>query len=227
MIGEDGLKKLAQARVAVFGLGGVGGAVVWALARAGIGNIRLIDCDEVAESNLNRQMVATFETVGMRKVEAAAKMVSSFSTCALDLRDARAEAHNIPHLCAGMNFVVDAIDDCDAKEALAVHCVRMGIPILSSMGTGNKLSAAGFAIADLAKTSVDPLARVMRRRLRKHSIAHLPVCVSQEVPQDVSPDQDGRRTPASISFVPPSAGLVIASEVVKRLLAPAAQGEEE
>lgn len=219
LIGEEGMHRLTTARVAVFGLGGVGGAAAWALSRCGVGTLRLIDCDTVAESNLNRQMVADWETIGMEKTLAAERMIRRYNReTALELCYERAQGENIPRLCEGMDVVIDAIDDVDAKEALAVHCTQQGIELLSSMGTGNKLSPSGFSIQDLSKTSGDPLARVMRRRLRAHGITHLKVCISSELPQDVPPDQDGKRTPASIAFVPPSAGLVLAAEAVRLLL---------
>ena len=216
LIGKEDLRKLKKARIAVFGLGGVGGAAAWALARCGVGTLRLIDCDEVAESNLNRQMVADLETIGMRKTDAAEKMIRRFNAESnIELMDVRAKAENIPQLCEGMDVVIDCIDDVDAKEALAVHCVEKGIELLASMGTGNKLDPSRFAIKDLSKTSGDPLARVMRRRLKAHGITHLKVCISDELPQEVPADEEGRRTPASIAFVPPSAGLTLAAEAVR------------
>ena len=143
LIGEEGMQRLAAARIAVFGLGGVGGAAAWALSRCGVGMLRLIDCDAVAESNLNRQMVAEFETIGMRKTLAAERMIRRYNrTIDLDLRDVRAGEENAAALCEGMDVVIDAVDDLSAKEALAVHCVGQGIALLSSMGTGNKLGTA-------------------------------------------------------------------------------------
>lgn len=218
LVGEEGMLRLARARVAVFGLGGVGGAAVWALSRCGVGMLRLIDCDEVAESNLNRQMVAEFDTIGMRKTLAAERMIRRYNRqIALDLRDVRAGEDNVPDLCADMDVVIDAVDDLNAKEALAVHCAQSGIVLLSSMGTGNKLGTS-FSMRDLAETSGDPLARAMRRRLRRRGIEHLPVCISAELPRTVPPDERGGHTPASIAFVPPSAGLTLAAEAVRILL---------
>ena len=218
LIGEEGMQRLAAARIAVFGLGGVGGAAAWALSRCGVGMLRLIDCDAVAESNLNRQMVAEFETIGMRKTLAAERMIRRYNrTIDLDLRDVRAGEENAAALCEGMDVVIDAVDDLSAKEALAVHCVGQGIALLSSMGTGNKLGTA-FSMQDLARTQGDPLARAMRRRLRRRGIEHLPVCISAELPRGVLPDEAGGHTPASIAFVPPSAGLTLAAEAVRILL---------
>ena len=218
LIGEEGMQRLAAARIAVFGLGGVGGAAAWALSRCGVGMLRLIDCDAVAESNLNRQMVAEFETIGMRKTLAAERMIRRYNrTINLDLRDVRAGEENAAALCEGMDVVIDAVDDLSAKEALAVHCVGQGIALLSSMGTVNKLGTA-FSMQDLARTQGDPLARAMRRRLRRRGIEHLPVCISAELPRGVPPDEAGGHTPASIAFVPPSAGLTLAAEAVRILL---------
>ncbi len=219
LIGAEGMRKLAGARVAVFGLGGVGGAAAWALSRCGVGALRLIDCDEVAESNLNRQMVADWETIGLPKTLAAERMIRRYNReIDLELCSVRATADNIPDLCAGMDVVIDAIDDVAAKEALALHCVKRGIELLSCMGTGNKLSPSGFSIQDLSKTSGDPLARAMRRRLKAHGVTHLKVCVSSELPCKAPPDEQGGHTPASISFVPPSAGLTLAGEAVRIVL---------
>ena len=219
LVGSDALKKLHGARVAVFGLGGVGGAAVWALARSGIGMLRLIDCDEVAESNLNRQMIADWETVGMRKTDAAEKMIRRYEkNCILEKCDVRADEKNIPELCGGMDYVIDCIDDVNAKEALAVYCTEQNIPFLASMGTGNKLDACGFSIMDLSKTSGDPLARVMRKRLKAHGITHLKVCISSELPMEVPLDENGARTPASIAFVPPAAGLALAGQCVRDIM---------
>lgn len=219
LIGQEAMCTLQKSRIAIFGLGGVGGAAAWALSRSGIGMLRLIDCDEVAQSNLNRQMIADYETIGMRKTLAAQCMIARYNReITLELCDVKAAQDNIPALCEGMDIIIDAIDDVNAKEALAVHCVGQGIELLSSMGTGNKLNPSGFTIKDLSKTSGDPLARVMRKRLKAHGITHLKVCISDELPRDVPPDDAGGRTPASIAFVPPSAGLALAGEAVRILM---------
>ena len=171
LIGEEGMQRLAAARIAVFGLGGVGGAAAWALSRYA-----------VAESNLNRQMVAEFETIGMRKTLAAERMIRRYNrTIDLDLRDVRAGEENAAALCEGMDVVIDAVDDLSAKEALAVHCVGQGIALLSSMGTGNKLGTA-FSMQDLARTQGDPLARAMRRRTRRAATPRPPSPLSRPAP---------------------------------------------
>ena len=205
LIGQDGLEKLRGARVAVFGLGGVGGAAVWGLSRSGVGFLRLVDCDDVAESNLNRQMVADWETIGMRKTDAAERMIRRYNhEVMLEKCDLRANEQTIPALCDGVG--------------LAVYCTQHEIDILSSMGTGNKLRPDAFSIKDLSKTSGDPLARILRRKLKDYGITHLSVCISDELPARVPQDEQGKNTPASIAFVPPSAGLVLAGEAVRRLL---------
>ena len=162
LIGQDGLEKLRSARVAVFGLGGVGGAAAWGLSRSGVGFLRLVDCDDVAESNLNRQMVADWETIGMRKTDAAERMIRRYNReVMLEKCDLRANEQTIPALCDGVDLVIDAIDDIPAKVGLAVYCTQHGIDILSSMGTGNKLRPDAFSIKDLSKTSGDPLALLL------------------------------------------------------------------
>ena len=219
LIGEDAFARLEKAKIAVFGLGGVGGAAAWGLSRSGIGYLRLIDCDEVAISNLNRQMIADFETLGKRKTDAAENMIRRYNKdTVLEKCDLRATKENIPSLCDGMDAVLDCIDDVAAKEELAVYCVENNIPIFASMGTGNKLEASCFSIMDLAKTQGDPLARVMRKRLRERGVMHLPVCISSELPIEVPSDEEGKHSPASIAFVPPSAGLTLAGEIVKRII---------
>ena len=219
LLGTEAMEKLKRARVAVFGLGGVGGAAAWGLSRSGVGFLRLVDCDEVAESNLNRQMVADWETIGMRKTDAAERMIRRYNReVMLDKCDLRANEQTIPALCDGVDLVIDAIDDIPAKVGLAVYCTQHGIDILSSMGTGNKLRPDAFSIKDLSKTSGDPLARILRRKLKDYGITHLSVCISDELPARVPQDEQGKNTPASIAFVPPSAGLVLAGEAVRRLL---------
>ena len=218
LIGEDGLRRLERARVCVIGLGGVGGAAVWALSRCGVGMLRLVDGDVVSESNLNRQIIAEYDSIGMEKTRAAERMIRRYNRdVALDLRCVRAGEDNARELVADMDVVIDAVDDLNAKEALAVCCKEAGVPLLSSMGAGNTLQTA-FAMRDLFSTSGDPLARALRRRLRRRGVETLAVCISDELPREVPPDENGGHTPASIAFVPPSAGLTLASEVVHLLL---------
>lgn len=215
LIGANALDKLKNARVAVFGIGGVGSYVVEALARSGVGILDLVDNDVVAESNLNRQLVALHSTIGLPKVEVAAKRVKDINP------DIRANCHQCFYLpeeadkfpFSEYDYIVDAIDTVKAKISLVEEAQKVGTPIICSMGTGNKLDPTRFEIADIAKTSVCPLAKVMRLELRKRGINHVKVLYSKEEPVNV-----GSRTPASIAFVPSVAGLVIAGEVIKDLI---------
>lgn len=218
LIGDEASQQISRAHVAVVGLGGVGGAALWALVRCGVGRFTLIDCDQVDESNLNRQMIATRSTLGLRKTQAAAQMVADINPgAALTLHDTKAAPENITSLVQGADVVADCIDDLPAKAALIEHCLNAGIPIISSMGTGNRRSATSFEICDLAQTSGDGLARALRKRLRKAGIEHLPVVFSKEPPIEVGFDEDGRKTPASIAYVPPSAGFAMAQWVIERI----------
>ena len=231
LLGAAAMERLAAARVAVFGVGGVGGYVVEALARSGIGALDLIDHDTVSESNLNRQIIATHSTVGMRKVDAAAKRF-------LDINpDLRLQLHPIflsPETVdafdfAAYDYVVDAIDTVTAKLCLILRAKAAETPIICSMGTGNKLDPSQLTLTDLSKTSMDPLARVMRRELRKRGVTHLKVLCSTEEPNlrhrpqpesaaDSPADQPRKAVPGSTSFVPTAAGFLIASAVVRDLV---------
>ena len=227
LLGQEAMQKLKNAKVAVFGLGGVGGYVVEALARSGVGSLELVDHDTVSLTNLNRQILATRSTVGMAKAEAAAQRV-------LDIDPeiqvtARQEffgpdtAHTFDF--SSYSYVVDAIDTVTGKLALITAAQAAGVPILSCMGTGNKLDPTRFQIADITKTSVCPLARIMRKECAKRGIRHLKVLFSTEdpIPSDPSALQteelpQGRRAlPGSVAFVPSVAGLIIAGEVIKDL----------
>lgn len=218
LLGEDGVERLKKARVAVFGLGGVGGYVVEALVRSGVGALDLIDKDVVSLSNLNRQIIATQETLGMRKTEAAARRAKSINP------DVVLRLHDVFYLLetaaqfdfSEYDYVVDAIDTVSGKLALVEAANRANTPIISSMGAGNKLNAALFEVADITQTSVCPLARVMRRELKKRGIPHLKVVYSKEEPRP-SPlvDEDsGKAVPGSVAFVPSVVGLLLAGEVV-------------
>lgn len=215
LIGKAGLERLAKARVAVFGIGGVGGYVVEALARSGVGALDLIDNDTVSESNINRQIIALHSTIGKRKTEVAAARVRDINP-AIEVR-----VHNVfflPETAASFDFslydyVVDAIDTVSGKIALIEKAKEANVPVISSMGTGNKLNPTAFEVADISKTSVCPLARVMRRELKKRSIGNVKVVYSKEEPKENSSSE-----PASIAFVPPVAGLIIAGEVIKDLI---------
>ena len=218
LLGEDAVEVLSKARVAVFGIGGVGGYAVEALARAGIGGLDLIDNDTVSLSNINRQLIATHTTVGQPKTTVAAARVADINP------DCTVRTHDLfftpetPFDLSVYDYVVDAIDTVSAKLALVERCTALGVPIICSMGTGNKLDPAQFEVADISKTSVCPLAKVMRVELRKRGISHLKVVYSREQPQGTVLDQNGRRAPGSVSFVPGAAGLLLASEVIKDLV---------
>ncbi len=215
LVGNAGLSKLKNARVAVFGLGGVGGAAAEALVRAGVGELILVDNDVVNASNLNRQIIATVKTVGMRKVDAAEERFLSINP-ALRVRKIGEFfcKETLPCFDFGtFDFVCDAIDSVDEKILLIKTCSEKKIPIISSMGTGNKLSPEKFEIADINKTCYCPLARTVRQRLRQEHVDKLTVVYSRE-----EPVKTGVRLPGSISFVPPAAGLLMASYIVKELI---------
>ena len=227
LLGEEAVEKLQRARVAVFGLGGVGGYVVEALARAGVGQLDLIDRDTVSLSNLNRQILATHKTIGMDKTEAARQRV-------LDINpDAVVRVHNLfygPDTASCLDFsrfdyIVDAIDTVTAKLSMVEQARAAGTPIICCMGTGNKLDPSRFQVADISKTTMCPLARVMRKELGKRGIRHLKVVYSQE--EALSPTgweeeaaaSGKRQIPGSVSFVPGAAGLILAGEVIRDLIA--------
>ncbi len=218
LLGEAGLSRLSQSHVAVVGLGGVGGHTVEALARAGVAALSLFDGDEVKITNLNRQLFATQKTVGMRKVDAAALRIREVaSECKLTLHDVTLTPENIAaYDLTAFDYIVDAIDDIPAKVALIEAAHKAGTPIISSMGTGNKLDPTRFRIADIEKTAVCPLARHIRRELRARGIRGVRVLYSEEPPR-AGASEDGRRVPASLSYVPPVAGLLLAGEVIQQL----------
>ena len=216
LIGEEGIRKLKNARVAVFGAGGVGGYVIEALARAGIGTIDITDNDTVALSNLNRQIIALHSTVGRKKTEVAAERVRDINP---EIRVVLHECFYLPETAQQFDFrlydyVVDAVDTVTAKIDLVMRSQEAGVPVISSMGTGNKLDPSRFEVADIYKTEMDPLAKVMRRELKKRGVKKLKVVYSKEKPVELA-----QRTPGSISFVPPCAGLILAGEVIRDLLA--------
>lgn len=215
LIGAEATNKLSLSHVAVIGVGGVGGYVVEALARAGVGELTLVDNDTVKRSNINRQIIALESTVDEKKVDAFEKRLSDINP---DIRVNKTDLFILPDTVDSIDFtrfdyVVDAIDTVSGKLAIIEKCHSMQIPVISSMGTGNKLDPTAFKIADINKTSVCPLARVMRYELKKRGIKKLKVLYSQEAPV-----KSGSRTPSSISFVPSVAGLIIAGEVVKDII---------
>jgi len=225
LLGENAVDRLRQARVAVFGIGGVGGYTVEALARAGIGQIDVIDNDTVSVSNINRQILATHSTVGIPKVEAARKRILDINPACI------VRTHQVfytPETAAGFDFtnydyIVDAIDTVTGKLALVQQAYAAGTPIISCMGTGNKLDASAFQVADISKTSMCPLARIMRKELGKRGIKHLKVVYSQEeaLPptgwEEEAAALGKRQIPGSVAFVPGTAGLILAGEVIKDL----------
>ena len=235
LIGEDAAALLKTKHVAVFGAGGVGGYVIEALARSGVGTLEIIDNDTVALSNLNRQIIALHSTVGMLKTDAAEQRI----------HDINPEIHVIKHACFylpekkdefdfdQMDYIVDAIDTVTAKIDLILEAQKRGIPVISSMGCGNRLDPSKLKISDLYETSGDPLSKIMRRELRKRGVRELTVVSSSEPPirplinlselEKANPDRDPdepvkRSIPGSSPFVPPAAGLLIASKVVMDLI---------
>ena len=223
LLGDKAMERLKKSRVAVFGAGGVGGYVIEALVRSGIGELDIIDRDTVSVSNINRQIIATTETVGMYKAEAAAARAKTINP------DVIIYAHNVfftPENAdqfdfSKYDFIVDAVDTVSAKLELIMRADSSGTPIISSMGAGNKLHPELFEIADIYKTSVCPLARVMRKELKKRGIRKLTVVYSKEEPREparrIYDTESGKLTPASAAFVPSAAGLIIAGHVVRTL----------
>lgn len=226
LLGKEKLERLAKARVAIFGVGGVGGYVVEALVRSGVGALDLIDNDTVSLSNLNRQIIATRNTIGRLKTEVCKERVLSINP------ECKVTTHNCFYLpetkeqfdFSQYDYVVDAIDTVTGKISLVMQADESHTPIISSMGAGNKLNPAEFQVADIYHTSVCPLARVMRQELKKRGIKKLKVVYSQEKPIKPMKKEGGDNTgeklvPGSISFVPSVAGLIVASEVIKDLIA--------
>lgn len=225
LLGTQALERLQGARVAVFGLGGVGGYAVEALARSGVGSLDLIDNDTVSVSNLNRQILATHSTVGMRKVDAARQRVLDINpecqvrTYPVFYTPETADSFDFTQY----DYIVDAIDTVTGKLALVEHARAAGTPIICCMGTGNKLDASAFQVADISKTSMCPLARVMRRELAKRGIRHLKVVYSQEEAltptgwEEEAAALGKRQIPGSVAFVPGAAGLLLAGEVIRDL----------
>lgn len=227
LIGEVGITRLARAHVAVFGIGGVGGYVVEALARAGVGELSLFDADTVSESNLNRQIIALRSTLGMPKVEAAVARIHDIDP------DIKVHCHNVFYLpenaaefdLSAYDYVVDAIDTVSAKMELIRRTRALGVPIICSMGTGNKLDPTAFRVTRIEKTDTCPLARTVRNLCKKEGIKGVKVLYSTEQPRGATlSDTHGRNAPGSISFVPAAAGLCIAGEVIREL---ALGGEEK
>lgn len=215
LIGDDAMAKLAAARVLVFGVGGVGGYVCEALARAGVGRIDIVDKDIVDITNINRQIIATHQTVGQPKVEACKdRMLSINPELIVEARQCfylpeKAEEFDF----ADYDYIVDAVDNVTAKIDIICRAKEAGTSVISSMGAGNKLDPTAFRVTDIEKTKVCPLAKVVRKELRQRGVKGVKVLYSEEEPVNT-----GMRTPASISFVPSAAGLIIAGEVIKDLI---------
>ena len=219
LIGKENLEKLKKSKVIIYGIGGVGSFVCEALARAGIGNLILVDYDKIETTNLNRQIHALHSTIGEQKTEAMKNRILDRNPKAKvetyynkETKEKEEELIN-----ETINYVIDCVDTITTKLKLIETAKRKNIPIISSMGTGNKLDPTKFEITDIYKTSVCPLAKVMRKELKKRNIKNLKVVYSKEEPKTQIENQE-KRTPASISFVPSVAGLIIASEVVKDIL---------
>lgn len=223
LFGEDAMRQLSQSRIAVFGVGGVGGYAVEALARGGVGAIDIFDNDTVSESNINRQLAALTTTVGEYKVDVVKKRIADINP------EAKVETHKtfvLPENVSCIDFtqydcVIDAIDTVSGKIAIICTAKAAGVPVLSSMGTGNKLDPTAFKVADISKTSVCPLARVIRLELKKRGIKGVRVVYSEELPQKPRLSkfsENGKPIPASCSFVPGVAGLILAGEAIKTVL---------
>lgn len=223
LLGDTALKKLKSSRVAVFGIGGVGGFAAEALVRAGVGKIDVIDSDKVALSNLNRQIIVLSSTVGMYKVDVARNRFVDINP------ECEVKAYKIffaPDTAGEFDFslydyVVDAVDTVTAKRQLILSCKAENVPIISSMGAGNKLDATAFKVADIYETRVCPLARVMRRICKENGVEHLKVVYSEEPPvKPVSKENESikKQPPGSVSFVPSVCGLIIAGEVIRDLI---------
>lgn len=227
LLGADAMSKLKNSHVAVFGIGGVGGHAADALVRSGIGEITIVDSDEVAESNINRQLIATTKTIGRKKVEVMAEHLLEINP---EVKVHAYDCFFLPETKDKFDFlqydyVIDAVDTVTAKLALVESCKEAEVPIVSSMGAGNKLDPTAFEVTDIYKTSVCPLAKVMRKELKARGIKKLKVVYSKEIPLEPIEDDDfisdekrrRRATPGSIAFVPSVAGLILAGEVIKDL----------
>ncbi len=226
LVGDTAMQKIFNARIAVFGIGGVGGNCAEALVRSGVGTLDLIDDDAVCESNLNRQVFALRSTLGQKKVDAARQRLldinpeASINTYSMFYLPGRSSEISF----SDFDFVVDAIDTVTAKLDIIEHAVRLDIPIISAMGCGNRLDPSRLRITDIYDTASDPLARIMRRELRKRGIEKLNVCCSEEppikpeYPEGMELPEGKRQIPGSSAFVPPAAGLLIASWVIRQII---------
>lgn len=225
LMGDDAVNKLISSSVLIFGIGGVGGYCVEALARSGVGKIAIVDNDIVSETNINRQIIADTSTVGKSKVDVMEERILKINpNCEVMKFETFAVCENIPDIAkaAKPDIIIDAIDTVTSKIEIIKEAKRENIPVISSMGTGSKLDPTRFKIVDISKTHTDPLAKVMRIKLRELGITHLDVLFSDELPIKTSTasELEGKTTrhiPGSVSFVPPAAGIVIAAHAVKKL----------
>ena len=226
MLGDEAVEKLGRAHVALFGIGGVGGSCAEALIRAGVGTLTIVDNDDVDVTNINRQLIALHSTAGRPKVEVMAERLHDIAP---EAEIIQRKVFFLPETADEFDFteydyVVDAIDTVSAKLELIQRCVECGTPVISSMGAGNRLDPSCFRVADISRTEMDPLAKVMRRGLRDRGIRHVKVVYSTEKPLKtvVDPEAEGsnvkRHAPGSVSFVPPASGLLLASAVVRELI---------
>lgn len=223
ILGDENINKLENAKVIIFGVGGVGSFVCEAVARAGVGNITLVDNDDVSLTNINRQLIALNSTVGRKKTEVMAERIKDINPkCNVKCINEFILYDNINSvLNKCYDYCVDAVDTVTAKLAIIIRCNELNIPVISSMGTGNKLNPQIFEITDIYKTAVCPLAKVMRKELKARGIKKLKVCYSKEEPikpLETKEETNKRRTPGSISFVPSVAGLIIGGEVIKNIV---------
>jgi tRNA A37 threonylcarbamoyladenosine dehydratase len=220
--GESAIEKLNNARVAVFGVGGVGGYVCEALARAGVGQIDIFDRDTVSVSNINRQIIALHSTVGRSKVEVMKERI-------LDINpQCKVNAHRVFYMpenaddydLSGYDYIADAVDTVTAKIEIIERAYRSGVPVISAMGAGNKIDPLAFEVTDINKTSVCPLARVIRRELKARNISHLKVVYSKEEPRKsgIVDEESGKSVPGSLPFVPSVMGLIMAGEIIKDII---------
>ena len=215
LIGKDGVEKLKKSKVAIFGLGGVGSYVVEALARVGVGKFILVDNDIISETNINRQIIATYKTIGKPKIQIEKERILEINPNAkVEIFKEFFMPESPDFFDKNVSYIVDAIDTITAKIELVVRAKKMNKPIISCMGTGNKLDPTKFEVTDIYKTSVCPLAKVMRKELKNRKIDNLKVLYSKEEPIKLN----NKQVPGSISFVPSVAGLIIAGEVIKDII---------
>jgi len=221
LIGTEAMDTLRRSHVAIFGVGGVGGYALEVIARSGVGKITIVDNDTVEPTNINRQLVALHSTIGQLKVDVAEKRIKDINPdCIVEKR----ATFYLPETedtfrFEEYDFVVDCIDTVAGKASLACRCQQTGTPIISAMGAANKMDATAFRVADISETTIDPLARALRKRLRKFGVEHLTVVYSTEQPIEIDPLTNGEHpTPLSNAFVPAACGIVVGAEVIKRLI---------